>query len=162
MVGKPTATREKVLALAGKEAKRSIILTSNGTHFARLFAGRRGRRGPGAQDLEVDVERTRNEILKSLIKFYAIEADQKAANQQKRSKTPPSAHLAAICRSCQKDELDPVIGRRNEIERVIQVLCRRTKQSGPDREAGVGKPLSPRGWQEIANGNCRNCCATNE
>ena len=28
-----------------------------------------------------------------------------------------------------KGELDPVIGRKNEIERVIQILCRRTKNN---------------------------------
>jgi len=37
-------------------------------------------------------------------------------------------------------QLDPVIGRRNEIERVIQILCRRTKNNPVLLgEAGVGK-----------------------
>ncbi len=39
-----------------------------------------------------------------------------------------------------KNELDPVIGRHNEIERVIQVLCRRTKNNPVLLgEANVGK-----------------------
>ncbi len=38
------------------------------------------------------------------------------------------------------DELDPVIGRQNEIERLVQVLCRRTKNNPVLLgEAGVGK-----------------------
>ena len=38
------------------------------------------------------------------------------------------------------DELDPVIGRKNEIERLIQILCRRTKNNPVLLgEAGVGK-----------------------
>jgi ATP-dependent Clp protease ATP-binding subunit ClpC len=54
-----------------------------------------------------------------------------------------------------KNELDPVIGRHNEIERVIQVLCRRTKNNPVLLgEAGVGKTAIAEGLaQEIASGN---------
>src|SRR5882672_8524548 len=54
-----------------------------------------------------------------------------------------------------KGELDPVIGRHNEIERVIQVLCRRTKNNPVlIGEAGVGKTAIAEGLaQEIASGN---------
>ena len=39
-----------------------------------------------------------------------------------------------------KGEMDPVIGRADEIERVIQILCRRTKNNPVLLgEAGVGK-----------------------
>jgi ATP-dependent Clp protease ATP-binding subunit ClpC len=39
-----------------------------------------------------------------------------------------------------KGDMDPVIGRKNEIERVIQILCRRTKNNPVLLgEAGVGK-----------------------
>ncbi len=39
-----------------------------------------------------------------------------------------------------RGELDPVIGRKNEIERVIQILCRRSKNNAALLgEAGVGK-----------------------
>ena len=45
--------------------------------------------------------------------------------------------LTALAR---KNRLDPVIGRHNEIERVIQILCRRTKNNPVlIGEAGVGK-----------------------
>ncbi len=54
-----------------------------------------------------------------------------------------------------KGELDPVIGRKNEIERVVQVLCRRTKNNPVlIGEAGVGKTAIVEGLaQEIASGN---------
>jgi ATP-dependent Clp protease ATP-binding subunit ClpC len=51
-------------------------------------------------------------------------------------------------------ELDPVIGREKEIQRVIQVLCRRTKNNPVlIGEAGVGKTAIVEGLaQEIASG----------
>jgi len=54
-----------------------------------------------------------------------------------------------------KNELDPVVGRQNEIERVIQILCRRTKNNPVLLgEAGVGKTAIVEGLaQEVAKGN---------
>ena len=54
-----------------------------------------------------------------------------------------------------KGELDPVIGREQEIERVIQILCRRTKNNPVLLgEAGVGKTAIVEGLaQLIAAGN---------
>ena len=51
-------------------------------------------------------------------------------------------------------ELDPVVGRQNEIKRVIQILCRRTKNNPVLLgEAGVGKTAIVEGLaQEIAAG----------
>ena len=51
--------------------------------------------------------------------------------------------------------MDPVIGRKNEIRRVIQILCRRTKNNPVlIGEAGVGKTAIVEGLaQEIAAGN---------
>jgi ATP-dependent Clp protease ATP-binding subunit ClpC len=58
-----------------------------------------------------------------------------------KSKTPAldsfGRDLTALAK---KDELDPVIGRHKEIERLIQILCRRTKNNPVLLgEAGVGK-----------------------
>ncbi len=49
-----------------------------------------------------------------------------------------------------KGELDPVIGRRDEIERVIQILCRRTKNNPVLLgEAGVGKTAIVEGLAQL-------------
>ena len=56
-----------------------------------------------------------------------------------------------------KGEMDPVIGRKNEIERVIQILCRRTKNNPVLLgEAGVGKTAIVEG---LGPGNCQRQCA---
>ena len=51
-------------------------------------------------------------------------------------------------------KIDPVIGRENEIERVIQILCRRTKNNPVlIGEAGVGKTSVAEGLaQRIVDG----------
>lgn len=63
------------------------------------------------------------------------------ATRNRKSKTPAldsfGRDLTELARA---GELDPVIGRENEIERLVQVLCRRTKNNPVLLgEAGVGK-----------------------
>jgi len=58
-----------------------------------------------------------------------------------KSKTPALDSFGRdLTELAQKDELDPVIGRHDEIERLVQILCRRTKNNPVlIGEAGVGK-----------------------
>jgi len=151
---------KKVLALAGKEAK-ALNHSYVGTEHILLGLLREGE-GVAARvlkSLEVDIERTRNEILKELDpNFTPPEAEQEGGEptSKKDVKTPAlRAFGRDLTELAKKGELDPVIGRRNEIERVIQVLCRRTKNNPVlIGEAGVGKTAIAEGLaQEIANGN---------
>jgi ATP-dependent Clp protease ATP-binding subunit ClpC len=151
---------KKVLALAGKEAK-ALNHSYVGTEHILLGLLREGE-GVAARvlkNLEVDIERTRNEILKELDPNFAPpEAEQEAPSETSRKdvKTPAlRAFGRDLTELARKSELDPVIGRKNEIERVIQVLCRRTKNNPVLLgEAGVGKTAIVEGLaQEIASGN---------
>src|SRR6201990_58901 len=153
---------KKVLALAGKEAK-ALNHSYVGTEHILLGLLREGE-GVAARvlkSLEVDIERTRNEILKELDpNFTPPESEQEGsepmAGGKKDVKTPAlRAFGRDLTELAKKNELDPVIGRRNEIERVIQVLCRRTKNNPVlIGEAGVGKTAIAEGLaQEIASGN---------
>src|SRR5262247_3355853 len=149
---------KKVLALAGKEAK-ALNHSYVGTEHILLGLLREGE-GVAARvlkSLELDIERTRNEILKELDpNFTPSESDQEGEPAKKDIKTPAlRAFVRDLTELARKGELDPVIGRRNEIERVIQVLCRRTKNNPVlIGEAGVGKTAIAEGLaQEIANGN---------
>ncbi len=154
---------KKVLALANKEA-RALNHSYVGTEHILLGLLREGD-GVAARvlkNLEVDIERTRNEILKELDPNFQPPPEGEPAGQpaepgeKKDSKTPAlKAFGRDLTEFARKGELDPVIGRKNEIERVMQILCRRTKNNPVlIGEAGVGKTAIVEGLaQEIVKGN---------
>src|SRR5437867_1772794 len=156
---------KKVLALAAKEAK-ALNHTYVGTEHILLGLLREGD-GVAARvlkNLDVDIEQTRQEILKELDPNFNAqeesavpETPEKAPAEKKGEVKTPA--LKAFGRDltdiARKGDMDPVIGRKNEIERVIQILCRRTKNNPVLLgEAGVGKTAIVEGLaQEIARGN---------
>src|SRR2546429_1328289 len=156
---------KKVLALAAKEAK-ALNHTYVGTEHILLGLLREGD-GVAARvlkNLDVDIEQTRQEILKELDPNFAAseeassgEPSEKPASEKKGEiKTPAlKAFGRDLTEIARKGEMDPVIGRKNEIERVIQILCRRTKNNPVLLgEAGVDKTAIVEGLaQEIAKGN---------
>lgn len=163
---------KKVLALAGKEAK-ALNHSYVGTEHILLGLLREGE-GVAARvlkSLEIDIERTRNEILRELDPQFsggsgggegeeaAAGAPQRPGAQVEDKKEVKTPALKAFGRDltelAKKGEMDPVVGRKNEIRRVIQILCRRTKNNPVlIGEAGVGKTAIVEGLaQEIAAGN---------
>ena len=158
---------KKVLALAGKEAK-ALNHSYVGTEHILLGLLREGD-GVAARvlkNLDVDIERTRNEILKELDPNFSpndlgVEDEdgifeEAEVSGGKDSKTPAlRAFGRDLTELATNSELDPVIGRVEEIERVVQILCRRTKNNPVlIGEAGVGKTAIIEGLaQEIAAGN---------
>ena len=73
-----------------------------------------------------------------------------------KSKTPALDSFGRdLTELAKKNELDPVIGRAGEIERAIQVLCRRTKNNPVLLgEAGVGKTAIVEGFaQRVISGD---------
>jgi ATP-dependent Clp protease ATP-binding subunit ClpC len=156
---------KKVLALAGKEA-RALNHTYVGTEHILLGLLREGD-GVAARvlkNLDVDIEQTRQEILKELDPNFQASEDAPAGEGAEKApvekkgevKTPAlKAFGRDLTEIARKGEMDPVIGRKNEIERVIQILCRRTKNNPVLLgEAGVGKTAIVEGLaQEIAKGN---------
>jgi len=157
---------KKVLALASKEAK-NLNHTYVGTEHILLGLLREGD-GVAARvlkNLDVDIEQTRQEVLKELDPQFATAdepqsgadpAPEKAPEKKGEIKTPAlKAFGRDLTEIARKGDMDPVIGRQNEIERVIQILCRRTKNNPVLLgEAGVGKTAIVEGLaQEIARGN---------
>lgn len=154
---------KKVLALAGKEAK-ALNHSYVGTEHILLGLLREGE-GVAARvlkSLDVDIERCRNEILAELDPNFSGEPEEASAGAQgsasedkKDAKTPAlKAFGRDLTELAKNGEMDPVIGRKDEIRRVIQILCRRTKNNPVlIGEAGVGKTAIVEGLaQEIASG----------
>ncbi len=165
---------KKVLALASKEAK-ALHHSYVGTEHILLGLLREGD-GVAARvlkSLEVDIERARQEVLRELDPNFEEGAEFAGGMEESSSspevttagsagparkdlKTPAlKAFGRDLTELARKNELDPVIGRKNEIERVVQILCRRTKNNPVlIGEAGVGKTAIVEGLaQEIASGN---------
>ena len=133
----PSPRIKKILEFSSIEA-RTLGHTYIGTEHL-LLGILREESGTGALILEskdVTLDKIRNEILKLLGQSGVSKPKQRIT-----VKTPTldefGRDLTALAR---KGELDPVIGRHNEIERVIQILSRR-KKNNPVLigEPGVGK-----------------------
>ena len=86
----------------------------------------------------VSPETLRQETTK---KIHQVPAKQPAASSGSSSKDSVLAQVATdLTQMAREDKLDPVIGRQTEIERVIQILSRRTKNNPAlIGEPGVGK-----------------------
>ena len=81
---------------------------------------------------------------------------EKPQKEGKKTKTPAlNTYGRDLTKAAEKGELDPVIGRKQEIERILQVLSRRTKNNAVlIGEAGVGKTAVVEGLAEaIASGD---------
>ena len=167
---------KKVLALASKEAK-ALHHSYVGTEHILLGLLREGD-GVAARvlkSLEVDIERARQEVLKELDPNFEEGGEPQGGMEEGGAPAGPESSPAGgtpagrkdvktpalkafgrdLTELARKNELDPVIGRKNEIERVVQILCRRTKNNPVlIGEAGVGKTAIVEGLaQEIASGN---------
>lgn len=99
---------------------------------------------------------TRETLKASDIGGYSGEGKPKTYQKPQDDKVPTlSKYGRELTAEAKKCKLDPVIGREKEIERVIQILCRRTKNNPClIGEPGVGKTAIAEGLaQKIADGD---------
>jgi ATP-dependent Clp protease ATP-binding subunit ClpC len=100
--------------------------------------------------LGVDLERTRREVMS------LVDNDSAMTTTRTRSRTPTLDEFGRdLTDLARQDKLDPVVGRNTEIERVIQILSRRTKNNPVlIGEPGVGKTAIAEGLaQRIVSGD---------
>ena len=151
----PTSRVKKVIEISFEEARR---MGNNYVGTEHLLLGLliegEGIAAHVLEDLGANLEKVRGEIDK-LLHESGLE-EETAQTQKKPSRTPL---LDQFCRDltelAAKNSLDPVIGREKEIERVIQILSRRTKNNPAlIGEPGVGKTA-------IAEGLAQQIIASN-
>jgi len=140
-----TPRAKKVIEYAIEEA-RSLNHNYVGTEHL-LLGLLREQDGVAAQvlmNLGLKLEDVREEVLNLL--GAGLEPDEAGSHpgmepRKGRSKTPALDSFGRDLTLMARDgKLDPVIGRKNEIQRVIQILCRRQKNNPVLLgEAGVGK-----------------------
>ncbi len=150
-----TPRAKRVLELSWDEA-RQLGHNYIGTEHLLLGLIREGE-GVAARVLEnlgVDLTKVRSHVIRLLGESGAATAGSSATTGTGRSKTPTLDEFGLnLTQAAQEARLDPVVGREKEIERVIQILGRRTKNNPVlIGEPGVGKTAIAEGLAiRIAN-----------
>ena len=159
-----TPRAKKVIEYAIEEARN---LNHNYVGTEHLLLGLlREHEGVAAQvlmNLGLKLEEVREEVLNLL--GAGVEPEEAGAVPGKgegqaqgkggKSKTPALDSFGRdLTELAREDQLDPVIGRAHEIERLVQILCRRTKNNPVLLgEAGVGKTAIVEGLAQIIVAN---------
>src|SRR4051794_31944172 len=152
-----TPRAKKVIEYAIEEARN---LNHNYVGTEHLLLGLlREHDGVAAQvlmNLGLKLEEVREEVLNLLgagveNEEPATQGEKQSGNQKGKSKTPALDSFGRdLTELAREGQLDPVIGRKNEIERVIQILCRRQKNNPVLLgEAGVGKTAIVEGLAQM-------------
>src|SRR5882762_2084061 len=150
-----TPRAKKVIEYSIEEARN---LNHNYVGTEHLLLGLlREQEGVAAQvlmNLGLKLEDVREEVLNLLGHNMATEENPGSTERQAnkgKSKTPALDSFGRdLTELARQGKLDPVIGRANEIERVIQVLSRRTKNNPVLLgEAGVGKTAIVEGLAQM-------------
>ncbi len=136
---------KKVIELAIDEA-RKLGHSHVGTEHLLLGLVREGEGIASGvlESLGVSLEKVRHQVIATLGQQHPAQAEAASAGpggKASGSKTPTLDQLGVNLTAMAKaQQLDPVIGREKEIERVIQILSRRTKNNPAlIGEPGVGK-----------------------
>jgi len=163
-----TPKAKKVIEYAIEEARN---LNHNYIGTEHLLLGLlRERQGKAVQALDalgIKIEQVRDEVLTLLGDGAAVDEsegvpaggdDDSDAPKKKRTKSSTPAldsYGRDLTEMARDGRLDPVIGRHTEIERLIQILCRRQKNNPVLLgEAGVGKTAIVEGLaQKIVSGD---------
>src|SRR5438067_3197518 len=138
---------KRVLAYAAEEAER-LSHKHIGTEHLLLGLLRE------EQCFAAEILHERGLRLSSIREELARTTQEKAQPQRQRESSLLSEFSRDLTQAAMDTQLDPLVGRESELERVIQILCRRTKNNPVlIGEAGVGKTAIVEGLaQRIADG----------
>ena len=102
-------------------------------------------------DLNVNPQKLYNEIIKVINDYETGDENSKQTSKSSSFNSTPTLNQFGIdlTKQASDGKLDPVIGRKNEIDRIIQILSRRTKNNPClIGEPGVGKTAVVEGLAE--------------
>ncbi|MEA3459263.1 MAG: AAA family ATPase [Chloroflexota bacterium] len=139
---------KRVLDLAKKEASR---LNDEYVSTEHIFLGIASERGTPSAKILADYRVTKERIYKAV---REVRGGQRVTSPRAESRYRAlEKYSRDLTKLAKEGKLDPVIGRDEEIMRVVQVLCRRTKNNPVlIGEAGVGKTAIAEGLaQKIAD-----------
>jgi ATPases with chaperone activity, ATP-binding subunit len=154
-----TARAKKVIEYAIEEAKRLNHHYIGAEHLLLGLVRNGEGVATGVLDIMgVSLEQVRNQVLRVMRHGMGPSGERPAAapQTQRQSKTPYLDALGTdLTERAEAGHLDPMIGRQNELERVIQILSRRTKNNPAlIGEPGVGKTAIVEGLaQRIVQGD---------
>ena len=160
-----TPRAKKLLELSILESRRLGQTYVSAEHFWLAIL----REGDGVaasilKQLGVDFDRARQELIQRIRMEHTadegadINSRMPQSESQGKDKGDPAVltqYTRDLTRAAENNELDPVIGRDKEIQRIIQILIRRTKNNPVlIGEPGVGKSAVVEGLaQRIVQGN---------
>src|SRR5438045_4100477 len=138
---------KRVLAYAAEEAER-LSRKHIGTEHLLLGLLRE------EKCFAAEILHERGLRLSTIREELARVSHEKAQPQRQRESSLLSEFSRDLTQAAMDTQLDPLVGRENELERVVQILCRRTKNNPVlIGEPGVGKTAIVEGLaQRIADG----------
>ncbi len=127
----------------GTEHLLFALLVNNGTYAVKILS----------TSFKINLTEIKSKVLISL---QSVNSDDSILDDTNRSLLPDKLldMGSDVTLKARQGKIDPIIGREQEIERIIEILCRKTKNNPIlIGEAGVGKTAVVEGLaQKIANG----------
>jgi len=139
---------KRILAFAAEEAER-LAHKHIGTEHLLLGLLRE------EKSFAAEILHERGLRLSTIREELSRAQNEKASGNRPKETSLLSEFSRDLTQAAMEGQLDPLIGRENEVERVVQILCRRTKNNPVlIGEPGVGKTAIVEGLaQRIADGN---------
>lgn len=149
-----TPKTKKIIENSFKETEKNLLLSiGTETMLLSILNDRDNMAYKILVELNADIEKMYEEIFKVIAGLEELNRDKKTKNKSQSGNSVLKQYGTDLNKLALEDKIDSVIGRDKEIDRVIQILSRRTKNNPClIGEPGVGKTAIVEGLaKRIAN-----------